>query len=40
MKLFNLFKKNKEKEYARPGRDHNNIEKLQNIGKDLNFYIM
>lgn len=40
MNLFSLFTKNKEREYARPGRNHSNIEKLQDIGRDLNYYIM
>jgi len=39
MSLFNLFKSNKHKEYAKPGRDYQNIEKLQEIGRDLNYII-
>ena len=39
MNLISLFKKKNKKRYAKAGRDYRNIEKLQEIGRDLNYYI-
>ena len=39
MNLFKLFKDNKEKDYAKPGRNHKNIERLQEIGRDASYVL-